>query len=112
MLIDDIYRRLHSTRLASNHAIFSQQFLGRSSRYYDYLRCSGADPSLAVLSTLAVRLIAIADQFRQDVSWSRYTEMLDAMADDVWAEIEARSYREAWRDPKALYAPTALTQGA
>ena len=111
MLIDNIYKRLKYTRLAPNHAIFSSRFLGRSARYYDYLRCSGADASLAVLSTLAVRLIALADQFRQDADWSRYAEMLDGMADEVWAEIEARSYREAWSTPRALRAPAALMQG-
>lgn len=111
MLIENIYNRLKSTRLAPSHAIFSCRFLGRSARYYDYLRCSGADASVAVLSTLAVRLIALADQFRQDPDCSRYAEMLDGMADEVWVEIEARSYRDAWSAPRALRAPTALGQG-
>ena len=102
MLIDNIYKRLKYTRLAPSHAIFSCRFLGRSDRYYDYLRCSGADASLAVLSTLAVRLIALADQFRRDADWSRYAEMLDGMADEVWTEIEARSYRDAWSAPAPL----------
>lgn len=111
MLIDNIYKRLNYTRLATNHAIFSCRFLGHSTRYYDYLRCSGADASIAVLSTLAVRLIALADQFRQGAECSRYAEMLDGMADEVWAEIEARSYRDAWRAPGTPGAPAALTQG-
>jgi hypothetical protein len=111
VLIDNIYKRLKYTRLAPSHAIFSCRFLGRSDRYYDYLRCSGADASLAVLSTLAVRLIALADQFRQDADWSRYAEMLDGMADEVWAEIEVRSYRDAWSAPHTLRAPAALMQG-
>lgn len=112
MFVDKIYQQLHSTRLAPNHAIFSVRFLGRSARYYDYLRCTGAAASLAALSTLAVRLIAIADQFRLSPEWGLYADLIDAMADEVWAEIESRTYKDAWRAPQAQRALGALMQGA
>lgn len=96
MLIDKIYQQLHSTRLAPNHAIFSVRFLGRSARYYEYLRRTGSQARLTALTTLAVRLIALADQFREDGRWSHHSEALDATADKVWTEIEARTYRDAW----------------
>jgi len=111
MLIDEIYQQLHSTRLAPNHAIFSVRFLGRSARYYDYLRCTGSQASLTALTTLAVRLIALADRFREDGRWSHYSKALDDTADRVWVEIEARTYRDAWGASRVVQAPAALIQG-
>ena len=111
MLIDRIYQQLHSTRLVRNHAIFSVKFLGRGARYYDYLRCTRSEASVAALSTLAVRLTNVADQFRSTREWVSYADLLDAMAEQVWAEIEDRSYRDAWRAPQAQHVPGVLTQG-
>lgn len=109
MLVDRIYQQLHSTRLARTHAIFSVRFLGRSARYYDYLRCTRSEASVTVLSTLAFRLTAVADQFRSSKDWSGYASLLDAMAKEVWAEVEDRTYRDAWLAPQAERALGALT---
>lgn len=56
MLLDDVFQFLNNTGLARTHAIFSEKFLGHSGRYYDYLRCSGAPPSIKSLVNLANRL--------------------------------------------------------
>lgn len=56
MILDDVFQFLHDTGLARNHAIFSVDYLGHSPRYYDYLRCSGAKPSLRSLLKLAMHL--------------------------------------------------------
>lgn len=56
MILDDIYQFLKAAGRASTHAEFSIDYLGHSARYYDYLRCSGATPSLRSLLKLALRL--------------------------------------------------------
>lgn len=72
MILDDIFQFLHNTGLARNHAIFSTDYLGHSPRYYDYLRCSGAKPSLRSLLKLAMRLHDMAQAascpFEQDAA--------------------------------------------
>lgn len=49
MILDDIFEFLSGLRLVSNHANFSTDYLGHSARYYDYLRCSGKQPSIRSL---------------------------------------------------------------
>lgn len=60
MILDDIYQFLKAAGRASTHAEFSTNYLGHSARYYDYLRCSGAAPSLTALLKLAMGLTDIA----------------------------------------------------
>lgn len=60
MILDDVFLFLHNTGQAHNHAIFSTEYLGHSPRYYDYLRCSGARPSLRSLVKTALRLTDIS----------------------------------------------------
>ena len=60
MILDDVFDFLDNTGLVRTHAIFSTDFLGHSPRYYDYLRCSGAAPSLRSLITVAKRLSEIS----------------------------------------------------
>jgi hypothetical protein len=61
MLLDEVFLFLHNTGRAPNHAIFSTEYLGHSARYYDYLCCSGARPSLRSLVRTALRLTDIAE---------------------------------------------------
>lgn len=56
MILDEVYAFLKNAGITRNHATFSTDFLGYSPRYYDYLRCSGARPSLRSLLKLAMRL--------------------------------------------------------
>ena len=56
MILDDVFHFLKSAGLAPTHAIFSTEYLGHSPRYYDYLRCSRAKPSLRALLKLAMGL--------------------------------------------------------
>jgi hypothetical protein len=109
MLLFNIYKRLNSTGIARNHAIFSSHFLGRSPRYYDYLICSGSQPSVAVLATLAIRLEDLADKFRSEPRWACHADMLRDMAVEVRDEIKFRSYTDAWHPGQR--ASAALTQG-
>lgn len=60
MILDDVFHFLKSVGLASTHAIFSTDYLGHSPRYYDYLRCSRAKPSLRSMLKLAMRLHDLA----------------------------------------------------
>lgn len=60
MILDETYLFLKTTGRASTHATFSTEYLGHSARYYDYLRCSGAAPSLNSLLKLAMRLTDMA----------------------------------------------------
>lgn len=62
MILDDVFQFLHDTGLARNHAIFSTDYLGHSPRYYDYLRCSNASPSLRSQLKLAMCLTDIANE--------------------------------------------------
>jgi len=60
MILDDVFQFLYDTGLVRNHAIFSTDYLGHSPRYYDYLRCSRAKPSLRSLLKLAMCLHDLA----------------------------------------------------
>ncbi|MGE4431820.1 MAG: DUF6626 family protein [Sphingobium sp.] len=60
MILDDVFQFLHDTGSVRNHAIFSTDYLGHSPRYYDYIRCSRAKPSLRSLLKLAMRLHDLA----------------------------------------------------
>jgi hypothetical protein len=60
MILDDVFQFLNNTGLAPSHAIFSTEYLGHSARYYDYLRCSGAQPSLHCLVKVTGQLQRIA----------------------------------------------------
>ncbi len=61
MVLDDVFLFLHNNGYARTHSIFSTTFLGHSPRYYDYLRCSGAKPSLHSLVRLVLRLSDMAN---------------------------------------------------
>lgn len=81
MVLDDIFLFLHNTGLARNHAIFSSDYLGHSPRYYDYLRCSGASPSLRSLLRVAMRLSDLAqDKGRADAATLAQRAMSAALA--------------------------------
>jgi len=56
MILDEVFAFLKDTGITRSHATFSTDFLGYSPRYYDYLRCSGARPSLRCLLKLAMCL--------------------------------------------------------
>ena len=60
MILDDVFQFLKSAGLTPTHAVFSTEYLGYSHRYYDYLRCSHARPSLRSLLTLATSLQDLA----------------------------------------------------
>lgn len=60
MILDDVFQFLQNTGFTRTHAIFSTEYLGHSARYYDYLRCSGARPSLRSLVRVALRLTDIS----------------------------------------------------
>ncbi|QXT37004.1 hypothetical protein KV697_06815 [Sphingomonas sanguinis] len=61
MILDEVYLFLKNAGRAPTHATFSTDYLGHSARYYDYLRCSGAAPSLRALLRLAMRLTDISN---------------------------------------------------
>lgn len=62
MVLDDAYNFLRDEWGVMSHADFSMIYLGHSPRYCDYLRCSGADPSLRSLLRLACQLIELHSQ--------------------------------------------------
>ncbi|QNE30576.1 hypothetical protein F1C10_00270 [Sphingomonas sp. NBWT7] len=70
MILDEIYLFLKSAGRVKTHAAFSVQYLGHSARYYDYLRCAGAAPSLQSLIKLATHLSDIAHETGDDLNES------------------------------------------
>ncbi|WP_443026620.1 DUF6626 family protein [Sphingomonas sp. IC-11] len=60
MILDEVYLFLKNVGHAPTHATFSTDYLGHSARYYDYLRCSGAAPSLRSLLKVAMCLHDLA----------------------------------------------------
>lgn len=56
MILDDVFQFLKAEGLTRSHATFSTDYLGHSPRYYDYLRCSGAPPSLCSLLKIGMCL--------------------------------------------------------
>lgn len=73
MIADEAYDFLHGMGLVDNHAEFSSRYLGHSPRYYAYLRCSGADPSIRALIGLAD---CLADIARTETSKIRSAEAI------------------------------------
>lgn len=87
MIVDQAYSFLKGADYVDCHAFFSTTYLARSARYYDYLRCSGAEPSVAVLLNLAGRLQSIA---KVELSVLRSAEA-DALAHKCMALAVSRS---------------------
>ena len=97
MIIQTIYSVLSKLDLIESRGQFSQDYLGRSGRYFDYLCSAQAAPSLAALTTLAMRISGLADIFREYEQKARQTKLFDALADRVWTEVEHRTYTDAWK---------------
>jgi hypothetical protein len=110
MIIEDTYIALVGLNLAKSTARFSIDYLGRSGRYFDYLRSSHAQPSIAALTTLAMRVTSLSDIFGEDARRAPQTKTLDDLADALWAEVERRSYADAWKARRAY--PARVVQGA
>lgn len=68
VILDESYKFLKAAGYASTHADFSINYLGHSARYYDYLRCSGATPSLQALLKLAMRLTDLAHEAADELA--------------------------------------------
>ncbi|MCK0530374.1 DUF6626 family protein [Sphingobium agri] len=60
MIVDDIYTFFRAVGATSSHAQFSVQHMGHSRRYYDYLRCSRAQPNVRAVLRLALTLLDMA----------------------------------------------------
>ena len=57
MIVDDIYIFFRAVGATGSHAHFSVQHMGHSRRYYDYLRCSRAQPNVRAVLRLALTLL-------------------------------------------------------
>ena len=86
----DIYDMLVRLGLAENQCDFSRRFLGRSPRYYSYLRATGSNPSVEVLMALAMRLewISQAAESAKALPWK--AELL-GVAGELREKVEKRS---------------------
>jgi hypothetical protein len=91
MNIKDPYELLKRLGLTTGRGAFSRDYLGRSPRYLDYLLCSGAQPSIEVLTTLAFRLSQSATSQRRETGREDTARVLDLASKLIWAEIEVRS---------------------
>jgi hypothetical protein len=80
MILDDIFEFLNSTGLVSNHAIFSIEYLGHSARYYDYLRCSGKQPSVRSLVKVSGQLQRLARDRGAPATHSDFAHVLSHRA--------------------------------
>ncbi|WP_443027548.1 DUF6626 family protein [Sphingomonas sp. LR55] len=83
MILDDVFLFLKGTGAAQSHAVFSTVFLGHSPRYYDYLRCSGAKPSLHSLLKLAICL--------RDMARAGTGSPVEALAGDLAHRVMSRA---------------------
>ena len=102
MIIDDVYFKLKADKFANSHGHYSTRFLGRSSRYYDYLIYSQAEPSLTALVTLAFRITRFAGSFSDPALADQKKKYTD-VASQVWDELKRRSETDAWQEkPKAM----------
>ncbi|WP_157619568.1 DUF6626 family protein [Skermanella stibiiresistens] len=82
---------LKALKITSNNSTFSRDFLGYSPRYYDYLTCSGAQPSINALTALAVRINRIANALETCPKSQEDAKTLGLLRDQLWAEVERRS---------------------
>ena len=57
MMVDDIYAFFRAVGITRSHAHFSVEHMGYSRRYYDYLRCSRAQPNVRAVFRLALTLL-------------------------------------------------------
>ena len=76
MILDEIFKFLNGAGLVPNHAIFSTEYLGHSPRYYDYLRCSGKQPSVRSLVRVTARLQNLARERGAPTVHSEYAYAL------------------------------------
>ncbi|GBH29361.1 DUF6626 family protein [Sphingobium xenophagum] len=83
MILDEVFAFLKKAGVTRNHATFSTDFLGYSPRYYDYLRCSGARPSLRSLLKLAMCL--------QDMAHSGMGDADEVAAGDFAQRVMTRA---------------------
>jgi len=60
VIVDDIYAFFRSVGITRSHAHFSVEHMGYSRRYYDYLRCSRAQPNVRAIFRLALMLLEMA----------------------------------------------------
>ena len=60
MIVDDVYAFFRALGITRSHAHFSVEHMGYSRRYYDYLRCSRAQPNVRAVFRLALTLLDIA----------------------------------------------------
>ena len=91
MLTDQVFAELKALGLATNHRQFSTAYLGRSARYYDYLRCSGAEPGMSALITLAMQVRAKFTELALGPYQLGAAERLDGLANQIWDEIQRRA---------------------
>lgn len=90
MSVTEIYNLLVRLGLAKSQCDFSRRFLGRSPRYYSYLRATGSNPPVEVLMALAMRLewISQAAESMNEMPWA--AEVL-CVAGELREEVEKRS---------------------
>lgn len=91
MSIHGIYERLKAAGLVRSQMQFSEVWLGRSSRYYSYLRAAGREPGLATLIALHMRLSRIAEIDNSGNS------VLAELAKAIKCQIEVRAITDVRR---------------
>lgn len=90
MDINSVYSNLIKAGIVRNQCDFSQNWLGRSRRYYSFLLATQQEPPIDVLSGLATRLDMLSRQFNQLQLRSRASQ-IQALASTLWGEVERRS---------------------
>ncbi|WP_425514405.1 DUF6626 family protein [Azospirillum soli] len=90
-MLNQIYNVLVSERICSSQVEFSRVWLGSSSRYYSNVRATGRQPSIQVLTSLALRLERLAATLAERNPRSATANRLRRCADTVWGNIDQRS---------------------
>ena len=90
MTIHCAYNFLKRHKFTSSHREFSVDYLGRRSRYYDDLICSGRRPSAGVMVNLGLRLADVLLRLQQHSPMDPRAPELDRLVVRLFAELRNR----------------------
>ncbi|WP_448189352.1 DUF6626 family protein [Azospirillum sp. sgz301742] len=90
-MLKQVYEELVRLGICSSQVEFSRVWLGSSDRYFSNVIATGRQPSVQVLTSLALRLERLAATLTEGNPWSMTVDILRKCADTVWADIDKRS---------------------
>ena len=83
------YGILSSGGIVRNYCDFSENWCGRSRRYYSYILATDRKPTLDVIVALAVRIDNLIDRFKQNNHLISMSE-LETLSRELWRCVGRR----------------------